>query len=604
MLQHASGCPAGLIMGGWAGEGGGPINAGGVMCMECAKWVEPRHLSQFVERNQIHRQPSLKWVFFNGDGTWSRNRDLCPFACHLKASLFATTQATTRGSRCGAGGMGAATPFVPFPSHCCIVLLPAAAGDTVPLCCRARCTLLYKFVGGACSISDRDAETIRRIFSIFRAFQPAVSSCDYAPFTPVAGPAGKGLKATLFPTQGMVLWTVVNDADPAGGAGGAGPLQSYNISLKHALQYLLAGTRYYDVWRGREIAPVAGELFVDGQRDEYGAVVAVSAEIAESAAFVGLLAKMSTLSNRTVMSYSELPQLPFNFSFDTYSNSLTARHTPAAAAVHVPEAKDFLFQTQALLGEPYLFPQYFGQPAQVNAGNVKKTAGAVLNEARVAIGAFELDKYPVTNEEYAAFLKETAYAPADPINFLKHWHRSPSAGDDSASERGVPAGLEKQPVIWVGLEDAQRYCGHYGRRLPNEWEWSIAMAGSGTAQRWPWGNASREECMPPPYTGREETWPLPDVDAFDSRGCGSPFGAQMLVGTVWQVSSKALSFYLRLCLSLRSVCPAVDELSLRRTHVYGHAQGRVHLLAPAGKREQHSTEEKARRLQQRRPKLL
>ena len=370
----------------------------------------------------------------------------------------------------------------------------------------------------------------------------------------------------------MVLWTVVNDADPAGGAGGAGPLQSYNISLKHALQYLLAGTRYYDVWRGREMAPVAGELFVDGQRDEYGAVAAVSAEIAESASFVGLLAKMSALSNRTVMSYSELPQLPFNFSFDTYSNSLTARHTPAAAAVHVPEAKDFLFQTQALLGEPYLFPQYFGQPAQVNAGNVKKTAGAVLNEARVAIGAFELDKYPVTNEEYAAFLKETAYAPADPINFLKHWHRSPSAGDDSASERGVPAGLEKQPVIWVGLEDAQRYCGHYGRRLPNEWEWSIAMTGNRTAQRWPWGNASREECMPPPYTGREETWPLPDVDAFDSRGCGSPFGAQMLVGTVWQVRCKALSFccvstvFLSKMVPFLAVCLSCSGRTLSATH--------------------------------------
>ena len=51
--------------------------------------------------------------------------------------------------------------------------------------------------------------------------QPAVSSCDYAPYTPVSGP-GKDLKATMFPTEGMVLWTVVNDGDPAGGAGGAG----------------------------------------------------------------------------------------------------------------------------------------------------------------------------------------------------------------------------------------------------------------------------------------------------------------------------------------------------------------------------------------------
>ena len=39
--------------------------------------------------------------------------------------------------------------------------------------------------------------------------------------------------------------------------------------------------------------------------------------------------------------------------------------------------------------------------------------------------------------------------------------------------------------------------------------------------------------MPPPYRGRG-TPPLPNVDAFDDAGCASPFGAQMLVGTVWQ----------------------------------------------------------------------
>ena len=113
----------------------------------------------------------------------------------------------------------------------------------------------------------------------------------------------------------------------------------------------------------------------------------------------------------------------------------------------------------------------------------------------------------------------------DDINWLKHL-----PGNGSA--RSIPAGMEKQPVTWVGFEDASRFCQHYGRRLPNEWEWAYA-AGNGTSQRWPWGNESREECMPPRYTGRD-TAPLPDVDAFDGKQCASPFGAQMLVGTVWQ----------------------------------------------------------------------
>ena len=83
---------------------------------------------------------------------------------------------------------------------------------------------------------------------------------------------------------------------------------------------------------------------------------------------------MSALSTQTIMSYSPLPHLPFNFSFGTFyfsvclcismprfidlsliagthRNPLNGKHTVAAADVHVPEATDFLFQTQALLGQ-------------------------------------------------------------------------------------------------------------------------------------------------------------------------------------------------------------------------------------------------------------
>ena len=41
--EHGAGCPPDLILGGWSGEGGGP---GPGACVECAKLVEPRHLTQ------------------------------------------------------------------------------------------------------------------------------------------------------------------------------------------------------------------------------------------------------------------------------------------------------------------------------------------------------------------------------------------------------------------------------------------------------------------------------------------------------------------------------------------------------------------------------
>jgi hypothetical protein len=76
--EHASGCPPGAILGGWVGEGGGPTDCAtgeflkGGFPLECAKFVEPRHTSQFVQRFATERQPALRYAFFNGLGyvTW------------------------------------------------------------------------------------------------------------------------------------------------------------------------------------------------------------------------------------------------------------------------------------------------------------------------------------------------------------------------------------------------------------------------------------------------------------------------------------------------------------------------------------------------------
>ena len=69
-------------------------------------------------------------------------------------------------------------------------------------------------------ISPRDGETMRRIFTIFRAFENTTSSCGWRPYYPYFAPANKVVDAaaTLFPSADRLLLTVVN-AKPTGAIG-------------------------------------------------------------------------------------------------------------------------------------------------------------------------------------------------------------------------------------------------------------------------------------------------------------------------------------------------------------------------------------------------
>jgi gamma-glutamyl hercynylcysteine S-oxide synthase len=133
------------------------------------------------------------------------------------------------------------------------------------------------------------------------------------------------------------------------------------------------------------------------------------------------------------------------------------------------------------------------------------------------IDSFLIDKFPVTNAQYAAFIEKSGYQPSDTARYLKHW--------ESGSYK---PGQERYPVVYVSLEDMKAYAKWSGKRLPTEAEWQLAAQGTDKRQ-WPWGNEFHGTLCNNAFDK-----PTP-VDAF-SKGA-SPYGVMDLVGNVWQMTN-------------------------------------------------------------------
>ncbi|MGC1387474.1 MAG: formylglycine-generating enzyme family protein [Steroidobacteraceae bacterium] len=89
---------------------------------------------------------------------------------------------------------------------------------------------------------------------------------------------------------------------------------------------------------------------------------------------------------------------------------------------------------------------------------------------KVTLRTFYLDKYLVTNAQYARFVAATHRRP--PINW---------------KDGRIPQGELMNPVAMVTWNDAAAYAEWMGKRLPHETE--LEKAGRGTdGRRWPWGN--------------------------------------------------------------------------------------------------------------------
>jgi formylglycine-generating enzyme required for sulfatase activity len=147
-------------------------------------------------------------------------------------------------------------------------------------------------------------------------------------------------------------------------------------------------------------------------------------------------------------------------------------------------------------------------------GTYRPTFPASPAEAEVAVAKFWLDRDPVTNAEYLAFVRAVPQWRRDRVKalhadaqYLAHW----GAAD------GLGEAPPRAPVVRVSWFAARAFCAWRGGRLPREKEWELAAAVDRTTQ------AQILAWYAKPTPAR-----LPDV------GRANVPGARDLHGLVWE----------------------------------------------------------------------
>jgi len=165
-----------------------------------------------------------------------------------------------------------------------------------------------------------------------------------------------------------------------------------------------------------------------------------------------------------------------------------------------------------------------------NGGNEQR------GEHTVTVASFYLDKYEVTNAEYAEFIKNTG-RPAPSIDpSVKESYWEPWNGVNP------PAGRYDWPVTNVSPKDAEAFAAWLSKRdgvtyrLPTEEEWEFAARNGSKDSMFPWGNSWERGRAN--INGKKS--PV-DVGSFPQGATQN--GVQDMVGNVWEWTSSKPRFY-------------------------------------------------------------
>ena len=152
--------------------------------------------------------------------------------------------------------------------------------------------------------------------------------------------------------------------------------------------------------------------------------------------------------------------------------------------------------------------------------------------------SYQITRTPITNGDYARFLKETGHPP--PRIDSKTWkgygfiHPYPRTQKFSWTSSIPPVGRELHPVVLVSHNDAVSYAKWLSEktgktwRLPTEAEWEKAARGT-DGRRFPWGDA-----FEPARLNSHDEGPFDTMAVSSFPNGASPFGLIDASGQVFE----------------------------------------------------------------------
>jgi gamma-glutamyl hercynylcysteine S-oxide synthase len=363
-------------------------------------------------------------------------------------------------------------------------------------------------------LTPRDAEALRRIATVQRGLAQFSVSPDWEPYAAEVHPgmnadasdAKPCVYGSRFPLGDSTLWLIVNRSDK-------------NVFSELKLSTAVEEKRkHYDVWNGLSLVATANGMQTDVsfRMEANGFAAILATKGAEPANLSKLLARMAELSKKPLSTFpNEWKVLPQKM----VEIPPTVPATTAPDGMVLIPAATFHFKVHGVEIEGW--GPIPGNPSEpgIDVQYPWEDFSIMTHEHDVAVKAFYIDKFPVTNEQFKKFLEASHYHPSDDHNFLKDWKNSM-----------YPDGWAKKPVTWVSLEDARAYAAWAGKRLPHEWEWQYAAQGT-DGRSYPWGTQADPLAIPPQESGHDLRGPT-DVDTFPKGA--SPFGVMDMVGNVWQ----------------------------------------------------------------------
>jgi sulfatase modifying factor 1 len=163
--------------------------------------------------------------------------------------------------------------------------------------------------------------------------------------------------------------------------------------------------------------------------------------------------------------------------------------------------------------------------AKISGGRFESVLPPAAGVKSVVVATFGLDRRPVTNEQFARFVKQHPEWRRDRIpslfadqDYLSHWSSAVDPGDTAA----------RQPVVRVSWFAASAYCESRGERLPTWHEWEYVAAASETRSDARADAEWRQQILS--WYSQSGRAPLPEV----GRSPANYYGVQDVHGVVWE----------------------------------------------------------------------